>query len=69
MFGFIFGLLLSEECSHFSNIKLCVVIIVFLTGSLGAGRYVPGSSSGSSTVPAADPFTGNVRFIICLASI
>uniref|UniRef100_A0A8C0F9H3 Phospholipase A-2-activating protein n=1 Tax=Bubo bubo TaxID=30461 RepID=A0A8C0F9H3_BUBBB len=23
----------------------------------GAGRYVPGSSSGSSTVPAADPFT------------
>lgn len=39
----------------------------------GAGRYVPGSSSGSSTVPGADPFTGNVKFIplteICLASI
>uniref|UniRef100_A0A8C0FB78 Phospholipase A-2-activating protein n=1 Tax=Bubo bubo TaxID=30461 RepID=A0A8C0FB78_BUBBB len=34
----------------------------------GAGRYVPGSSSGSSTVPAADPFTGNVQFIICFAT-
>uniref|UniRef100_A0A8C0IFC0 Phospholipase A2 activating protein n=1 Tax=Bubo bubo TaxID=30461 RepID=A0A8C0IFC0_BUBBB len=29
----------------------------------GAGRYVPGSSSGSSTVPAADPFTGAGRYV------
>ena len=48
---------------------LCIVVIAFLTVSLGAGRYVPGSSSGSSTIPAADPFTGNVKFIICLDSI
>ncbi|XP_075581932.1 phospholipase A-2-activating protein isoform X4 [Pelecanus crispus] len=27
----------------------------------GAGRYVPGSSSGSSTIPAADPFTGKLK--------
>ncbi|XP_042643543.1 phospholipase A-2-activating protein isoform X1 [Tyto alba] len=29
----------------------------------GAGRYVPGSSSGSSTIPAADPFTGAGRYV------
>ncbi|KAM4637656.1 phospholipase A-2-activating protein isoform 3-T3 [Amazona ochrocephala] len=29
----------------------------------GAGRYVPGSSSGSSTVPGADPFTGAGRYV------
>ncbi|XP_025934491.1 phospholipase A-2-activating protein isoform X2 [Apteryx rowi] len=29
----------------------------------GAGRYVPGSSSGSNTVPAADPFTGAGRYV------
>ncbi|XP_039589171.1 phospholipase A-2-activating protein isoform X3 [Passer montanus] len=27
----------------------------------GAGRYVPGSSSGSSTIPGADPFTGKLK--------
>ncbi|XP_019410881.1 PREDICTED: phospholipase A-2-activating protein [Crocodylus porosus] len=29
----------------------------------GAGRYVPGSSSGSDAVPAADPFTGAGRYV------
>ncbi|XP_071436872.1 phospholipase A-2-activating protein [Pithys albifrons albifrons] len=29
----------------------------------GAGRYVPGSSSGPSTMPAADPFTGAGRYV------
>ncbi|XP_062460389.1 phospholipase A-2-activating protein [Pezoporus occidentalis] len=29
----------------------------------GAGRYVPGSASGSSTVPGADPFTGAGRYV------
>ncbi|NXG69255.1 PLAP protein, partial [Baryphthengus martii] len=29
----------------------------------GAGRYVPGSSSGTSTTPAADPFTGAGRYV------
>ncbi|XP_064294678.1 phospholipase A-2-activating protein isoform X2 [Phalacrocorax carbo] len=29
----------------------------------GAGRYVPGSSSGSSTTAAADPFTGAGRYV------
>ncbi|NXJ26027.1 PLAP protein, partial [Dicrurus megarhynchus] len=29
----------------------------------GAGRYVPGSSSGSSTIPGADPFTGAGRYV------
>ncbi|XP_049650848.1 phospholipase A-2-activating protein isoform X3 [Accipiter gentilis] len=29
----------------------------------GAGRYVPGSSSGSSMMPAADPFTGAGRYV------
>lgn len=41
--------------------------------SLGAGRYVPGSTSLSNTAPAADPFTGNIILIIftvfCLASV
>ncbi|KAK2512590.1 Plaa [Columba guinea] len=30
---------------------------------LSAGRYVPGSSSGSSTIPATDPFTGAGRYV------
>ncbi|KAJ7399292.1 Phospholipase A-2-activating protein [Pitangus sulphuratus] len=29
----------------------------------GAGRYVPGSSSGSNTIPGADPFTGAGRYV------
>ncbi|NXD81565.1 PLAP protein, partial [Halcyon senegalensis] len=29
----------------------------------GAGRYVPGSSAGASTMPAADPFTGAGRYV------
>ncbi|NXM65623.1 PLAP protein, partial [Serilophus lunatus] len=29
----------------------------------GAGRYVPGSSSGSSAIPATDPFTGAGRYV------
>ncbi|XP_057899835.1 phospholipase A-2-activating protein [Melospiza georgiana] len=29
----------------------------------GAGRYVPGSSSGSSAIPGADPFTGAGRYV------
>ncbi|NXL88987.1 PLAP protein, partial [Alectura lathami] len=29
----------------------------------GAGRYVPGSSSQSNTVPTADPFTGAGRYV------
>ncbi|XP_009954035.1 PREDICTED: phospholipase A-2-activating protein, partial [Leptosomus discolor] len=29
----------------------------------GAGRYVPGTSSRSSTIPAADPFTGAGRYV------
>ncbi|NXC21782.1 PLAP protein, partial [Corythaeola cristata] len=37
--------------------------LLFSTISLGAGRYVPGSSSGSSTIPAADPFTGAGRYV------
>lgn len=58
-----------EKYWHFNNIKLCIVAIDFITVLLGAGRYVPGSSSGSSTVPATDPFTGDVKFITCSASI
>ncbi|XP_015277901.1 PREDICTED: phospholipase A-2-activating protein isoform X1 [Gekko japonicus] len=29
----------------------------------GGGRYVPGTSSGSSAEPAADPFTGTGRYV------
>ncbi|XP_006737093.1 phospholipase A-2-activating protein [Leptonychotes weddellii] len=36
----------------------------------GGGRYVPGSSSGSSnTLPAADPFTGGGRYVPGSASM
>ncbi|NXU50777.1 PLAP protein, partial [Turnix velox] len=35
----------------------------YLDPFTGAGRYVPGSSSGSSTIPAADPFTGAGRYV------